>query len=205
MMSLPAMSGVEFKSFSQNCEEALALSALPKKLRSQASVHVLKSEGFIKTIHSEGGYNCLVERNHAESIIPQCVTPSGSDNIFPALKFRTLKTRQGHTADEINQMFEEAVLTKKFVVPDQPGINYMMSAFNHIYVEKRQSFRDVGPHIMVFAPHVTDEDIGGSIHMAMKNKGYPFVGQSGAHGYIISMVEHASDSQQVLSACDGQL
>ncbi len=200
-----AQAKVTFKPLSQGCEEALALSALPVHLRPQANVHVLQAGQFQQTIHSAGGFHCLVERNHPDAIIPQCVTPSGAQTILPGLKFRTLKTLSGMSPKDVQQAFKQAAEGGQFKAPTKPGINYMMSAFNHIYLEDSQSFRDVPAHVMFFAPNISNEDIGGSAKLAMQNTGYPFVGQAGIHGYMISMVEQAADSAQVVTACEGQL
>lgn len=198
---------IPFKPLTQACEEALALSALPVHLRDKANVHVLQLDNgqFKQTIQSEGGFNCLVERNHAHAIVPQCVTPSGTDSILPGLKFRTQLTWSGHSPAEVNAQFDQAASAGKLVPPTQPGINYMMSAHNRIYIEARDNFSQVPAHVMIFAPNIDNDDVGGSQPLAMQNTGYPFVGQSGIHGYLISMVDQASDSADVLKSCEGQL
>ncbi len=205
VVSSTTQANVAFKPLSQSCEEALALSALPVHLRERANVYVLQTGQFKQTIHSEGGFHCLVERNHPEAIIPQCVTPSGADTILPGLKFRTLKTQAGMSPKAVRQAFQQAAADGRLKTPSKPGINYMMSAFNHIYLDDSQAFRDVPAHVMFFAPNISNEDIGGSAKLAMQNTGFPFVGQPGIHGYMISMVEQAADSAEVLTACQGQL
>ena len=54
------------------CEEALALSALPERLRTDATVYVLEATGYRKSRAGQGAFSCLVTRNHPQSYIPLC-------------------------------------------------------------------------------------------------------------------------------------
>ncbi|TQV88344.1 hypothetical protein [Aliikangiella coralliicola] len=204
-LSLPyaAQAMDSFIRLTQSCEEALALSALPKHLRDSANVYVLKKGKFAKTITSNGGYNCLVERNHAKAIIPQCVTPNGSKEILPTLKMRTELIYQGKSAEGVKKLLEEKLAKGEIKQPEGHGINYMMSNYNRIF--NNDKLRQIPAHVMFFAPGVENEDIGGSMQLAMKNSGFPFITQPGVHRYMVTMVEHASDSSHVEAACSGQL
>ncbi|MEO0425249.1 MAG: hypothetical protein AAF184_23130, partial [Pseudomonadota bacterium] len=69
-LALATQSAERLTPLPRACEEALALSALPLRLREQASVYALTDQGFELTRRSDGPFTCIVERNHARSIIP---------------------------------------------------------------------------------------------------------------------------------------
>ena len=80
---------VEFASLTEECEESLALSALPLELRDRASVWVWRNGDFVRSRASDGGFDCIVQRNHPDSIIPECITSTGRDSILEGIKLRT--------------------------------------------------------------------------------------------------------------------
>ncbi|MEM7282183.1 MAG: hypothetical protein AAF438_11200 [Pseudomonadota bacterium] len=195
----------EFRALSQACEEALALSAMPEALRQNANVYVWQDADFKKTVSSDGGFHCLVERNHNKAIIPQCVSPSGKDSILQGLMFRTKQAAKGLPPNKMQEKLKAAFASGKLIAPKEPGINYMMSAYNYIYVQNSDSFRQVPPHNMFFAPNTTNEMIGGSWELATGNKGYPFVIESGPHGYMITFTEQAAEIHGVVEHCEGEI
>ena len=69
----------------QACEEALALSALPAALRSDASAYVLTASGFEMTRQGSGPFTCIVARNHANALVPQCPDAAGADTVIPGI------------------------------------------------------------------------------------------------------------------------
>lgn len=197
------MADSTFIPLSQACEEALALSALPLHLRSSANVYVLKDGKYSKTIRSAGGYNCLVERNHPKSLIPQCITPNGSKEILPTLMMRTELIYGGQSLEAVTALLKQKKQKGEIAQPKGHGINYMMSGYNRIF--NNGNIRNFPAHVMFYAPGVENEDIGGSMSYAMKNKGFPFITQPSVHRYMVTMVEHASDSAQVEASCSGQI
>ncbi|MEO0425674.1 MAG: hypothetical protein AAF184_25315, partial [Pseudomonadota bacterium] len=182
------------------------LSALPLRLREQASVYALTDQGFELTRRSDGPFTCIVERNHARSIIPQCVDAAGADTVIPGIILKTNWVAEGVSLQERQSRY--AVLADKgeLKAPPRPGINYMMSDYNYIWNARAGELMRVPPHVMFYAPGLTNEDIGGSMEQGMRiNRGVPFIVQSGIHGYITSMVERAADPAGVIEACAGEL
>ncbi len=188
------------------CEEALALSALPARLREEASVYRLVDGRFKLGRKGSGPFTCIVARNHPDSLIPQCVDAAGADTIIPGIIQKTDWALRGVAPAEALKRFEAMAEAGTMRPPARAGINYMMSAYNVIWNDRQQQFMRVGPHVMYYAPNVTNEDIGGSMQVAMQeNRGTPMVLQPGIHGYMASFVEHASDSSQVHGACRAEL
>lgn len=200
-----AAGAVDFKPLSQSCEESLALSALPAALRERANVYVWKNGDFEKTISSDGGFHCVVQRNHADAIIPECVTSTGEDSILQGIFEQTRMTAMGMSPQEVADRSAKMVEKGEIGSPTEPGVNYMMSAYNKIYSAEQDTFLRIGPHTMFFAPGASSEVVGGSFAMAQENHGFPFVAEAGAHSYIMTFTDQSSESGDVEKNCSGQL
>ena len=194
-----------FRPLTQRCEEALALSALPVELRERADVYVWLDGDFEKTIASGGDFHCVVQRNHPESIIPECITATGKDSILEGIFEQTKMTASGMSAAAVAEQSAALVEQGKIASPSAPGVNYMMSSYNRIYNVDAGSIVEVPPHTMFFAPHATNDAVGGSFEMARATKGFPFVVEAGAHSYIVTFTDKGSDNTDVEQHCRGQI
>ncbi len=196
---------VEFSPLDQACEEALALSAIPASMRDRANVYVWRGDAFEKTITSDGGFHCLVQRNHPDAIIPECVSSTGQDSILKGIMTRTRLTADGIPDQEAQAKVQQMVADGDIAGPSAPGVNYMMSAYNRIYIANADQINFVPPHSMFFAPNAESDVIGGSFQEAIATKGFPFVVEAGAHSYIVTVTDKPSNSSDVMQACDGQI
>lgn len=200
-----AVAGPESTIRSAACEAALALSALPARLRSDAVAYVWKDGEYAVTGSAEGKFHCFVARNHTASIIPQCFTASGIDTIMAGEIYKSKLVMHGADPKEAVAAFEEKVAKGEFVAPHEPGINYMMSAYNWIYQSTRDEFIPVPPHVMFFAPHVKPEDVGAATFSdAVAQKGIPMVVESGPHAYMVTFTDGSSEKDEVLETCAGE-
>lgn len=200
-----AASGVDFHPLTQRCEEALALSALPMALRDRANVYVWRDGDFARTISSDGGFHCIVQRNHPDSIIPECVTSTGEDSILQGIIAQTKMTAAGLSVDEVAAKAAELVESGEIGSPNAPGVNYMMSAYNLIYTTRADSIVHFGPHTMFFAPNASTEVVGGSFAMAQEIRGFPFVAEAGTHSYIVTFTDRSAETDDVEEHCKGQI
>ena len=189
-----------------DCEEALALSALPTRLRDDASVYTLTDEGFSLTRSAKGPFTCIVERNHADAVIPQCVDAAGADTIIPGIIAKTDWSLMGVPAAERGARFRALANRGDLRAPARSGISWMMSNFNYSWNARSGRLMRIPPHVRFYAPNLSNDDIGGSMAEGMGgNRGVPFIIEEGIHGYITTMVEKPSDSTDVRTACAGQL
>lgn len=201
-----AIASDETRKLTAACEEALALSALPARLRDQASVYSLTDQGFKMTREKDGPFTCIVERNHADAVIPQCVDAAGADTIIPGIMKKSQWSLAGMPVAERRAKFAELAAKKELKPAPRSGISYMMSNFNYVWNANSEYLMRVPPHVMFYAPNVSNEDVGGSFQEAVDgNRGTPFVVEVGIHGYMTSFVERPSESDEVLAACAGQL
>ena len=197
-----AVAGPESTIRSEACEAALALSALPQRLRGDAVTYIWKDGEYRQGGSAEGRFHCLVARNHTASLIPQCFTASGVDTIMAGEIFKSKLVMHGASPDEAVAAFEAKVENGDFKAPEEPGINYMMSAYNWIYQSARDEFIPVPPHVMFFAPHVEPEAVGSATFPeAVAQKGVPMVVESGIHAYMVTFTDGSSESDDVQERC----
>lgn len=201
----PAIAGPDSTIRSEACEAALALSALPARLRADAITYVWKDGEYRVSGAADGRFHCFVARNHSASVIPQCFTASGVDTIMAGEIFKSKLVMYGAEPDDAVAAFEEKVAKREFSAPGEPGINYMMSAYNWIYQSARDEFIPVPPHVMFFAPHVEPDAVGSATFPeAVARKGVPMVVESGIHAYMVTFTDGSSESDDVVQNCAGE-
>lgn len=193
----------EYRQFSEPCETALALSAAPKHMRNSAGVYVLGDSGYRLTRASSNGYHCLVERNHPDSIIPQCFDRSSTEANLKAVLDEGKMLARGESFESLALHRERALAEGRYPEPDGPGVVYMVSDFN--FIQAGGKLLKVAPHVMFHAPGLTNEDIGAVPEASFDNPGLPIVTAPGPHGFMVSFTGRASDSADVLERCADEL
>ena len=167
-------------------EIALALSALPESLRADAAVHVLGKNGYRKVKDGASGLNCLVEQSTPDSQEPICWDREGSDTIMPVVFAKATWRTQGVKGDEIERRVAQGFADGRFRAPRHGGVAYMISAAN--YVPAGDRVIHYGPHVMFYAPYLTNKDIGAT----GKDPNAPWVLNEGSpHAYIIVVTRHS--------------
>lgn len=187
-----------------DCEAALALSAGPVYLREAAGVYVLGANGYELLRESRNGFICMVERNHPESLIPQCFDPRARQAHVALLLDEGKLIRQGMSFEHIAERRSAALADGSYPAPEGPGLAYMISDYNYILGTQGDVVK-VAPHMMYHAPGLSHADIGSDPRQALANRGLPIIASEGPHGFMIGFTESASDSSEVEAACEGQL
>jgi hypothetical protein len=163
----------------------LALSAAPKHLRAGAGVYVLERSGFVKARDSSNGFTCIVNRDHPLSLKPTCYDAEGAATILPVvLRFGEL-LMQGMPLPEIHREIDEGFRGGKFISPRRPGVAYMLSGEIRNFNPRTGKLGSFPPHVMFYAPNLTDKDIGSTGDGA---DGLPFIAYQGPQGYMIMLV-----------------
>jgi len=193
------------KPLTQPCEIAVARSALPERLREGASVYALVGNHYQKVVGGAGPFTCIVERNHSDSVVPQCMDEAGIDSVLPAIISRSEMSVAGMEFDAIEQANRERMANGTYRPAARPGVSYMMSDYNYTYVPSARQVMKVPPHVMFYAPGLTNAQVGGSLSGMIENIGTPFVFREGMHGYLITYTEHRANPNEVAQACRGQL
>lgn len=192
------------REITQNCEIALALSAAPDHMHADSGVYVLGSGGYREVRESSNGYYCIVERNHRDSVIPQCFDEGSRDANLAVILDEGRLLRSGSSFEELQARREKALANGEYPSAE-PGVVYMVSAYNHIYNARRETMLKVAPHVMFHAPNVADADIGADVAAAFGNYGLPFINAGGPHGFMVAFVERSSSVAEVERACGDQL
>lgn len=139
-------------------EAALARSAAPAEIGDHASVWVLGPRGL--TLHAEGtnGWTCLVERDHPESLAPQCYDPEGTRALLPGLLRLEELRAEGIGYRDAMARVEEAYRAGDLPEPRRPILSYMLSPGQRLHASPEGPA--VGawkPHVMIWHPELSNE------------------------------------------------
>jgi hypothetical protein len=166
-------------------ETELALSAAPAHLRAGAGVYVLEADGYVSVRPSSNGFTCIVNRDSPKAIKPTCYDAEGTATILPKVLRVGEMLMQGRSSKEIDAMIEAGFRDGTFIAPRRPGVAYMLS--DRIVNENPATGDTSGfpPHIMFYAPNLTNRDIGVTPAAVRADPRLPFIGYQGPHGFMI--------------------
>jgi hypothetical protein len=140
-------------------EIALALSSCPTTLTDKAGVYVLEGSGYVKARESHNGFTAIVQHSVPGAQEPQCMDAEGTRTILPRILKVAEWRAQGKSADEIRRLVGEAFAKGVFQPPTRVGIDYMLSTDN-VVPDDHGVIAPFPPHVMFYAPFVTNADIG---------------------------------------------
>jgi hypothetical protein len=165
-------------------ELRMALEAAPPQLRERAGVYILRDHGFVQHRVSTNGFTCIINRDHPRALKPTCWDAEGTRTIVPVVLHTGELLMRGVSVDSIQRDIAREFATGRFVPPARPGVAYMLSPDirNVDFVTGEE--RGFPPHVMFYAPHLTNADIGAADDVA---EGMPFIDYHGPHGYMIVM------------------
>jgi hypothetical protein len=168
----------------RNREVTMALSAAPAHLRDDAGVYALEATGFVKVRDSKNGFNCIVNRDHPVSLKPTCYDAEGSATILPKVIQVGAWMMEGKSLAEIDQLVADGFKSGRFISPRRPGVAYMLSGDIKNVSRKTGDVSSFPPHVMFYAPNLTNADIGSK---GDGSDGMPFIAYQGPHGFMIMM------------------
>lgn len=166
----------------QEKEIAMALSAGPENIRAGASVYVLKKDGFVLARQGTNGFACIVNRDHPLNQKPTCYDPEGVTTILPKVMRVGELLMKGVPLEQIKNEVAEGFRTGKFIAPRRPGVAYMLSGDIRNYNPATQQVESFPPHVMFYAPNLTNEDIGSN---GKFEPGLPSIAYQGPQGFMI--------------------
>ncbi len=188
----------------RDLEMQLALSALPPHLKDGATVYVLNPDkGFEVARKGTNGFHTFVARTGDDTFRGSWPLTRYRDDILYPISFDAAGAKQqmrvffdaaemqakGTPPGELKNIIKERFQKGYYKAPERVGISYMLSPILRTYWNPEENDRAVTmnyPHVMYYAPDVSDKDIGG----APKRGGfYPFVIMEGPHGYIIQPID----------------
>jgi hypothetical protein len=140
---------------------ALALSAAPPEVSSNATVYILGLKGYEKVREGTNGFSCFVGRSFVKptetTVEPTCFDAEGSRTILiRRMRMEELRAN-GKSEAEIKADIANGYKEGRFKDPSKPGFLYMMSSENRLGNSGTSSFP---PHLMFYAPGMTTKDMG---------------------------------------------
>ena len=175
-------------------EIELALSAAPEHLRQGAAVYVLERNGFVKVRESTNGFTCIVNRDQPLNQKPVCFDAEGTATILPKILRVGELLMQGKPMSKIDNEIEEGFRIGKYISPRRAGVAYMLSGDIRNYNPRTRKVESFPPHVMFYAPNVTNADLGTTREALAKDPSLPFVAYQGPQGYIIVL---AGEKQKI--------
>jgi hypothetical protein len=187
----------------RDLEIQLALSALPPHLRDNATAYVLNPErGFEVARKGTNGFHAFVARTGDDAFRGSWPLTAYRDDILYPISFDNAGTKaqmrvffdaaemqaKGTPPGELKRIIKDRYKTGYYKAPERAGISYMLSPILRTYFNPEESDNAVTmnyPHVMYYAPNISNEDIGGGKPAGM----YPFVIMPGPHGYMIQPID----------------
>jgi hypothetical protein len=186
----------------RDLEIQLALSALPPHLRDNATVYTLNPDrGFEVARKGTNGFHAFVARTGDDAFRGSWPLTEYRDDILYPISFDRAGTgaqmrvffdaaemqAKGTPPGELKKIIKDRYKSGYYKAPERVGISYMLSPVLRTYFNPEESDSVVTlniPHVMYYAPNVSNKDIGGGKLGGM----YPFVIMPGPHGYIIQLL-----------------
>lgn len=210
---------IKLQPLPQDLEIELALSSLPPHLRDGATVYILNPEkGFEVARNGTNGFHAFVARTGDDTFRGSWPLKEYRDDILYPISFDEAGAKAqmrvffdaaemqagGTPPGELKKIIKERYKTGYYKAPERGGVSYMLSPILRTYLNPDQN-GDVAtnnvPHVMHYAPDVSNEDIGGAIPTAeqmdyMSRHGhwpdshyqYPFVILHGPHGFVVQFL-----------------
>jgi len=187
------------KPLPRDLEIQLALSSLPPHLRDDATVYILNpAKGFEVAHKGTNGFQALVARIGDDTFMGSWPLKEYRDDILYPISFDEAGAKaqmriffdaaemqgKGTPPGDLKKIMQERYKTGYYKAPERAGIAYMLSPVLRTYFKPEESDQVITinfPHIMYYAPNVSNKEIGGG------NPGdkYPLVILQGPHGYMI--------------------
>jgi hypothetical protein len=139
-------------------EVALARTAAPTAISGNATVLVLTPKGYTEAAHGSNGFTCLVMRSFAaapgdpafwntHTSAPHCFNPPASRTVLPAMLAQIDWALAGATPAELNARIKKAYAEKRFTMPADGAMAYMLSPQQHLNDDDNPHWV---PHVMFY-------------------------------------------------------
>jgi hypothetical protein len=213
----PASGTNRIEPLPRDLEIQLALSTLPPHLRDNATVYVLNPDkGFEVARNGTNGFYALVARTGDDTFRGSWPFMKYRDDILYPISFDEAGAKaqmrvffdaaelqaKGTPAEELKNIIRESYRTRYYKAPERAGVSYMLSPILRTYVNPDANDNVATanvPHVMHYAPNVSNEDVGGasptpeqlqyfSEHGRWQASPDPFVILHGPHGYFVQFV-----------------
>jgi hypothetical protein len=143
----------------RQAEIALARSAAPSSISSDATVLVLTRRGYEQAAEGKNGFVCLVDRSWQAPFAdpefwnpnvrsPVCLNPQAARSVLSIIRKRTELALAGLSKTEIMVRIKNEIDKKELALPEIGAMSYMMSKEQYLSDE----FQHWQPHVMFYVP-----------------------------------------------------
>ncbi|MEO7208264.1 MAG: hypothetical protein ABI356_01585 [Steroidobacteraceae bacterium] len=154
----------------ESAEIALARSAAPASISGDATIVVLKQNGYETVVKGKNGFVCIVERSWMSPFDwpefwnpkmrgPICFNPAAVRSVLPYTYKRTDLILDGLSKAQIIERLKQVVAKKEVPALEPGAMCYMMS--------REQILGDAGghwhPHLMIYGPRSDSADWGSDL------------------------------------------
>jgi len=184
-------------------ETQFALSALPPALRDSATVYLLDpKKGYQLSRQGTSGVTCLVERaawEQADSrndiYVPLCYDAAGSKTFLKVIMDTAALRIQGMSPGALKAEIESRYKNQTYQAPAHAGLSYMVAPVMRTWMMPDFNVHTMSmPHLMFYAPNITNEDIGALPNSSLL---YPFSFKEGIaeQTYLIQLIGEAEKAK----------
>ena len=201
LAAAPAVAGgTVIEAMPEALEMRLALSAAPPALRDDATVFLLDpATGFRFAREGSSGVACLVQRtvweladDRDDIYIPLCYDAAGTRTYLRVIMDAAELRADGLGGEALKAEIAGRWVDGTYTVPEKTGVSYMVAPVFRTVGPPDMAIRTMAmPHVMIYAPGVTNADIGAkpnlADHVSLK---FPFIDRQGnaEQSYVIQML-----------------
>lgn len=178
------------------CEVSLALSAAPDYLRGEASVYALKESGYQRVRPGTNPFTCIVNRDDPRVLKPTCFDEEGTQTVIPRILYVGKRLLSGDSVDAINEDLAIKFEQGEFISQRRPGVAYMLSRYNRPVNSNTGELGFFPPHVMFYAPNLTNTDIGHDMNHHDKTRSLPMIAYGGPQGYMIMISDDGRERRR---------
>ena len=142
-------------------EIALARSAAPASISTDAEVLVLGKRGYEVGVKGKNGFVCLVQRSWTAGFgdpefwnpklrAPNCLNPPAVRSVLPQYLKRTESVLAGATRQQLVEQARSAFANHSFGPPESGSFSFMLSRQGYLSDDSAGPWL---PHVMLFVPH----------------------------------------------------
>lgn len=192
----PTVPKVYDASMARDQQMALAMSAAPEAVSSNATIYVLGAHGYEKAREGTNGFSCFVYRsfvNPTETAVgPMCLDAEGTRTSLAVYLHMEELRSSGKSEAEIKADADSGYKTGRYQYPSKLGILYMLSNNNRLPT-KDHTTQHLPPHVMIYAPNMTAQDLGFSSPKPLNDLDYIGLSSPGKPGNLLIIMPTTAD------------
>src|SRR5581483_8979474 len=200
---------VKLQRMPESLETRYALSAIPSRMRDNATVYLLDPDkGYVMSRNGTNGFSCIVVRSdwqfptqkfRDDIFWPVCFDAEGSKTLLQDYLTTAELRAKGMDSKQVYDFLTKKFKTSDYTNPRRTGVAYMIEPIMRTFGSSDVPLTMNMPHYMFYAPNVKNSDIGGN---PLGN--YPFVlsMSPGRDDYIIMLVGEAEKAKIVEESKD---